>query len=336
MGAISDNTDCGRNFGNYIGDYMKRILITGGCGFIGTNLTAKLLEQGNFVIALDNLYCADRENPEIFSGNPNYQFAERDVREPFDDIVADEIYHLAAPASPTVYMQDTVYTIETIVNGTVNALNCARKNGARLIIASTSEIYGESLIHPQSEEYNGNVKTMCLRACYDEAKRCAETYAYCYFRQYGTNVGVARLFNTYGPHMRLKDGRVVTSFIESCLQGRALHVNGNGLQTRSFCYIDDLIKGLISYMQSDIAGEAINLGNDTEISINTLASVFMEVADKKMQIEYGPSVQNEPQERCPNLTKAKELLAYSYTVPIRDGLESTLRFFKEKFGRTKR
>ena len=312
---------------------MKRILITGGCGFIGTNLAAELLRQGNFVIALDNLYCADRENAERFSGEPNYRFVNRDVRTPFDDIAADEIYHLAAPASPAVYMQDTVYTIGTIVNGTVNALDCARKNNARLIVASTSEIYGESLVRPQNEEYNGNVKTMCLRACYDEAKRCAETYAYCYFRQYGTNVGVARIFNTYGPYMRLKDGRVVTSFIESYLNGEALHINGNGLQTRSFCYIDDLLKGLISYMQSDIVGEAVNLGNDTEIDINTLASVFMEISGGRMRIEYGPPVQNEPQERRPDLTKARTLLQYRYSVPVREGLQSTLRFFEEKYGR---
>lgn len=273
---------------------MKRVLITGGCGFIGTNLAAKLLKEGNFVIALDNLYCADKENAELFTDNPNYLFVNRDVRVPFDDIVADEIYHLVAPASPAVYMQDTVYTIETIVNGTVNALNCARKNNSRLIIASTSEIYGESKIHPQSEEYNGNVKTMCLRACYDEAKRCAETYAYCYFKQYGTNVSIARLFNTYGPYMRLKDGRVVTSFIESYLNNEALHINGNGKQTRSFCYIDDLLKGLISYMKSSIVGEAINLGNDTEIDINTLAAIFMDVSGNKLKIEYGESIQNEP------------------------------------------
>ncbi|MDE7430691.1 MAG: GDP-mannose 4,6-dehydratase [Lachnospiraceae bacterium] len=313
---------------------MKRVLITGGCGFIGTNLAAKLLEEGNFVIALDNLYCADKENAELFADNPNYLFVNRDVREPFDDIVADEIYHLAAPASPAVYMQDTVYTIETIVNGTVNALNCARTNNSRLIIASTSEIYGESLIHPQDEEYNGNVRTMCLRACYDEAKRCAETYAYCYFKQYGINVSIARLFNTYGPYMRLKDGRVVTSFIESYLNHDALHINGNGKQTRSFCYIDDLLKGLISYMQSSIVGEAINLGNDTEIDINTLAAIFMDISGNKLEIEYRSSVQNEPRERQPDLTKARKLLGYDYSIPVQEGLRSTLRYFKEKFEST--
>lgn len=331
MGTVSHCNNISCNFGNYIGGFMKRILITGGCGFIGTNLAAKLLEQGNYVIALDNLYCADNENSELFANNPNHLFLNRDVRMPFEDIVADEIYHLAAPASPAVYMQDTVYTIETIVNGTVNALNCARKNGSRLIVASTSEIYGESLIHPQNEEYNGNVKTMCLRACYDESKRCAETYAYCYFKQYGVNVSIARLFNTYGPHMRLKDGRVVTSFIESYLKGEALHVNGTGNQTRSFCYIDDLLKGLISYMQSSIVGEAINLGNDTEIDINTLASIFMDISGNKMEIEYGDSIQNEPQERRPDLTKAKKLLGYNYSISVQEGLKNTLQFFKDKY-----
>lgn len=309
---------------------MKRILITGGCGFIGTNLTAKLLEEGNCVIALDNLYCADKENAQIFSDNSNYTFLNRDVREPFDDIAADEIYHLAAPASPPVYMQDAIYTMDTIVTGSVNALNCARKNNARLIIASTSEIYGESLIRPQNENYNGNVKTMCLRACYDEAKRCTETYAYCYYKQHGVNVGVARLFNTYGPYMRLKDGRVVTSFIESYLKGQPLRINGNGSQTRSFCYIDDLIKGLIAYMQASIAGEAINLGNDNEIDINTLATIFMDVTGAKCKIEYGVAVENEPHERRPDLSKAKKLLGYTYSVSIQEGLKNTLQYFKDK------
>lgn len=312
---------------------MKRVLITGGCGFIGTNLAAKLLKDGNFVIALDNLYCADKENSQLFADNQNYLFLNRDVRVTFDDIVVDEIYHLAAPASPVVYMRDTVYTIDTIVNGTVNALNCARVNNSRLIIASTSEIYGESLIHPQNEEYNGNVKTLCLRACYDEAKRCAETYAYCYFKQYGVNVSIARLFNTYGPYMRLKDGRVVTSFIEAYLRNEALHINGNGKQTRSFCYIDDLLNGLISYMQSSIVGEAINLGNDTEIDINTLATIFMDIAGHKTEIEYGDSIQNEPKERRPDLTKARKLLNYEYSVPLREGLKDTLRYFEMKFFR---
>lgn len=306
---------------------MKRVLITGGCGFIGTNLAKKLLDEGNFVIALDNLYCADRENSRLYADNPDYQFVERDVREPFDDIAADEIYHLAAPASPAVYMQDTVYTLETIVNGTVNALKCARKNNSRLIIASTSEIYGESLVHPQNENYNGNVKTMCLRASYDESKRCAETYAYCYYKEYGVNVGIARLFNTYGPYMRLKDGRVVTSFVESYLNGEPLHINGDGTQTRSFCYIDDLLKGLVSYMESGVAGEALNLGNDVEIDINTLASIFMDISGGKIAIEYAESVQNEPIARRPDLTKAKKLLGYGYTVPVAEGLKRTLQYF---------
>lgn len=310
---------------------MKRVLITGGCGFIGTNLAAKLLKQGDFVIAFDNLYCADKENAKLFCDNPNYKFIQGDVREPFDYIVADEIYHLAAPASPAVYIQDTIYTIETIVNGTVNALNCARRNNARIVIASTSEIYGESLVHPQNELYNGNVKTMCLRACYDESKRCAETYAYCYFKQYGVNVGVARLFNTYGPYMRLKDGRVVTSFIESYLKNEPLHINGNGKQTRSFCYIDDLLNGLVAYMNSSIVGEAINLGNDTEIDINTLASIFIDISNDNMKIEYGPSVDNEPRERRPDLKKAKELLRYNYNVPVKKGLQMTLKYFKDRY-----
>lgn len=306
---------------------MKRILVTGGCGFIGTNLVKRLLEDGAFVIAMDNLYCSNPKNESLFLSNPNYQFINHDVREPFGDIAVDEIYHLAAPASPKVYMLDTIFTLDTIVKGTVNALECARKNGARIIISSTSEIYGESQINPQNEDYNGNVRPMCLRSSYDEGKRCAETYAYCYYRQYGVNVGIARLFNTYGPHMRLQDGRVITSFVESYLKGKPLYINGNGEQTRSFCYISDLINGLVAYMESDVKGEAINIGNNTEITINTLASTFMEIVGKKLDIKYLASVENEPQIRRPDLTRARELLDYNYTVNLKEGLEKTISFF---------
>ncbi len=307
---------------------MKRVLVTGGCGFIGTNLVKRLLDRGDTVIALDNLYCCDPKNSELFSDNPNYLFLNRDVRDDFSDIRVDEIYHLAAPASPKVYMRDYIYTLDTIVKGTVNALECARKNGARIVISSTSEIYGESQINPQNEDYNGNVKPMCLRSSYDESKRCAETYAYCYYKQYGVNVAVVRIFNTYGPYMSLQDGRVVTSFTESYLNGTPLCINGDGNQTRSFCYVDDLIGGLVSYMESGISGEAINLGNDSEISINTLSEIFMEVVGKELSVKYNSFVENEPYVRCPDLTKAKALLNYNYTVSLRDGLKNTLFYFE--------
>lgn len=308
---------------------MKRILVTGGCGFIGTNLVERLLSNGDYVIALDNLYCSNPENANLFQNNPNYQFIKHDVRNPFTDIKVDEIYHLAAPASPRVYMLDTIFTLDTIVRGTINALDCAKANNARIIISSTSEIYGESQINPQNEDYNGNVKPMCLRSSYDESKRCAETYAYCYYRQYNVNVAVARLFNTYGPHMRLKDGRVVTSFVESYLNKTPLYINGNGTQTRSFCFISDLINGLVDYMSSNIQGEAINIGNDSEISINTLADTFMDVVKQKMPIEYCESVENEPQVRRPDLSKAKKLINYSYNVNLREGLSKTIAYFDE-------
>ena len=304
--------------------------MTGGCGFIGTNLVQRLLERGDYVIAMDNLYCADVANAELFADNPNYRFIHHDVREPFPDVSVDEIYHLAAPASPKVYMLDTVFTLDTIVVGTVNALKFAKAKNARLIISSTSEIYGESQITPQNEDYNGNVKPMCLRSSYDESKRCAETYAFCYHKQYGVNVGVARLFNTYGPYMRLKDGRVVTSFIESYLNGEPLYINGDGSQTRSFCYISDLLDGLVAYMDSGIAGEAINLGNDSEISINTLAEAFMDVVGVRLTVEYCAAVENEPQIRCPDLGKARHLLDYNYTVNLKDGLSKTVEYFMTK------
>ena len=313
---------------------MKRILVTGGCGFIGTNLVERLLERGDYVIAMDNLYCSNPANENIFKDNPNYQFINHDVRDQFPDIAVDEIYHLAAPASPKVYMLDTVFTLDTIVRGTINALDCARKNNARIVISSTSEIYGESQVNPQNEEYNGNVKTMCLRSSYDESKRCAETYAYCYYRQYGVNVGVARLFNTYGPHMRLKDGRVVTSFVESYLNGTPLYINGDGSQTRSFCFISDLLNGLVAYMDSNIAGEAINIGNDSEISINTLAEAFMEIIGEKLPIEYCASVENEPQVRRPDLTKARKLINYNYSVSLKEGLAKTIAYFNSLAGKS--
>lgn len=308
---------------------MKRILVTGGCGFIGTNLVERLLARGDYVIAMDNLYCSNPANANLFHDNPNYQFINHDVREPFSNITVDEIYHLAAPASPKVYMLDTVFTLDTIVRGTVNALDCARANNARIVISSTSEIYGESQVNPQNEDYNGNVRTMCLRSSYDESKRCAETYAYCYYRQYGVNVGVARLFNTYGPHMRLKDGRVVTSFIESYLNGTPLYINGDGSQTRSFCFISDLLNGLIAYMDSNIAGEAINIGNDSEISINTLANTFMDIIGEQLPIEYCASVENEPQVRRPDLAKARKLINYNYSVSLKEGLSKTISYFND-------
>ncbi|MBQ7383888.1 MAG: GDP-mannose 4,6-dehydratase [Clostridia bacterium] len=310
---------------------MKRILVTGGCGFIGTNLVKRLLSRGDYVIALDNLYCSDISNSEIFQDNPNYLFLNRDVRDSFDDIRVDQIYHLAAPASPKIYMKDSIYTLDTIVKGTLNALECAKKNGARIIISSTSEIYGESQINPQNEDYNGNVQPMCLRSSYDESKRCAETYAYCYYKQYGTDVGVARLFNTYGPYMSLQDGRVVTSFIESYINKEPLYINGDGNQTRSFCYIDDLIDGLIAYMDSNISGEAVNLGNDSEITINTLADVFMDIVGEKLRIEYKAAVENEPYIRRPDLSKAQRLLNYSYKAALRDGLKNTLDYFEKNY-----
>lgn len=308
---------------------MKRILVTGGCGFIGTNLVKRLLARGDYVIAMDNLYCSNPANENLFQDNPNYQFINHDVRNHFPDVTVDEIYHLAAPASPKVYMLDTVFTLDTIVRGTVNALDCARANNARIIISSTSEIYGESQVNPQNEDYNGNVRTMCLRSSYDESKRCAETYAYCYYRQYGVNVGVARLFNTYGPYMRLKDGRVVTSFIESYQNGKPLYINGDGSQTRSFCFISDLLNGLISYMDSNIAGEAINIGNDSEISINTLANIFMEIVGEQLPIKYCVSVENEPQVRRPDLAKARMLINYNYSVSLKDGLSKTISYFND-------
>ena len=307
---------------------MSDVPITGGLGFIGTNLALRLLKQGHHVIAIDNLYCTSEDRIGVFRDFGDFEFLKHDVSDGFDDVRADLIFHLAAPASPVRYSKSPVYTIDTILNGTRNALECARANSARLVIASTSEIYGECQEHPQNESYNGNVHTMSVRASYDESKRCAETMAYCHHVEYGTNVVCARIFNTYGPYMQIDDGRVMTSFISSYLRSEPLRINGSGNQTRAFCYIDDLLDGLCALAHSGYRGIAVNLGNPKETSVLELAELFEEICGRKFDRVHEPAMEHEPVNRCPDISFAKKNLDFSPKIDLRTGIERTIRYFE--------
>ena len=307
---------------------MSRILVTGGLGFIGTNLTLRLLKSGDEVVVIDNAYTSSLERISAFEEYDGFEFINQDVTTPFDELNVDGIYHLAAPASPIKYSRNPAYTVRTIVEGAFNALECARNNDCRILVASTSEIYGECEEHPQSETYNGNVCTMSTRACYDEAKRCAETVSFCYHETYGVNVVCPRIFNTYGPYMQLDDGRVMTSFISSLLKSEPLRIFGDGEQTRSFCYIDDLLDGLELVFSSSLKGKAINIGNDFEISINKLADIFEEICGRSFERIYEKRMDHEPMNRCPDLSLIRNTLGYRPRMNIRDGLIRMVEFYR--------
>lgn len=306
---------------------MKRILVTGGAGMIGSNLIEKLLEdENNSVIVLDNFFTSEQRNVRLFKDNPRYIFVEQDVQMPFDDIKADEIYHLAAPASPFHYQKDAIYTLRAIVIGTINALECARKNDAKILVASTSEVYGQPLEHPQKETYFGNVHTTGIRACYDEGKRCGETLCADYVRQYHLCVKIARIFNTYGPYMAVNDGRVVSEFVVRTILDKTLFVNGDGTQTRSFCYVSDLVSGLMRFMSSEESGP-INLGNPCEITILELLECIRKIAGKEPDIKYREMPEDDPDKRRPDISKAIQLLGWRPAVSLEAGLKKTYEYF---------
>jgi UDP-glucuronate decarboxylase len=307
----------------------KRVLVTGGAGFLGSHLCERLLAAGHIVICLDNLFTGRRANIEHLLGNRHFEFMRHDVNEKFI-LEVDQIYHLACPASPIHYQRNPVRTIRTCVEGTLLALECAREVGARLLLASTSEVYGDPSVHPQTEDYRGDVNPIGPRACYDEGKRCAEALAVSYARQYDVQVRIARIFNTYGPRMQEDDGRVISNFIVQSLRGAPITIYGDGRQTRSFCYVDDLIEAFLRFMEADTDASPVNLGNPTETTIGELARTIRDMCKSQTQITFEPLPVDDPTRRCPDITRAKQLLGWAPQVPLAVGLERTIADFRAR------
>ena len=305
-----------------------RALVTGGAGFIGSHLCERLLNDGYDVLCVDNYYSSTKDNIAHLLDNPRLEVIRHDVTFPLY-VEVDEIYHLACPASPIHYQRDPVQTTKTAVHGSINMLGLAKRTGAKILTTSTSEVYGDPAVHPPIEDYWGNVNPIGPRACYDEGKRAAETLFFDYHRQHGLKIKVARLFNTYGPRMHPHDGRVVSNFVVSALGGTPLTVYGEGQQTRSFQYIDDLIEGLLALMHSpDEVTGPINLGNPGEFTIAQLADLVIEQTGATGGIEYRPLPQDDPVRRQPDITKAKEILGWEPTIPLADGLARTIEYFR--------
>ncbi len=305
-----------------------RILVTGGAGFIGSHLIDRLMAQGHEVLCLDNFYTGDKRNIVKWIGNPYFELIRHDITEPIR-LEVDQIYHLACPASPVHYQNNPVKTIKVNVLGTLYMLGLAKRVNARILLASTSEVYGDPDVHPQPEEYRGNVSCTGLRACYDEGKRVAETLAFEYHREHKTDIRVARIFNTYGPRMLENDGRVVSNFIVQALKGTPLTVYGDGSQTRSFCYVSDLVEGLMRLMNGDYIGP-VNLGNPGEYTILELAQMIQGMINPDAELVYKPLPQDDPKQRQPDITKAKTYLGWEPTIPLKDGLELAIKDFAER------
>ena len=304
---------------------MKRILVAGGAGFIGFHLTKKLLEEGNYVICIDNFLTGQKNNINF---KKNFKFIEYDIIRPID-IKVDEIYNLACPASPKQYFKYPIYTTKISVIGTLNLLELASKYNAKYLQASTSEVYGDPEVHPQVEEYRGNVNPIGPRACYDEGKRCAETLCSDFKREKNLDIKIVRIFNTYGPNMALNDGRVVSNFIIQALKNENITIYGDGTQTRSFCYVSDLVDGLIKMMNSNLMGP-INLGNPSEFTILELAKKIINLTNSKSKIIFKPLPEDDPKQRKPDITKAKKYLNWEPKVSLEEGLVKTIEYFKEK------
>jgi UDP-glucuronate decarboxylase len=307
---------------------LKRVLVTGGAGFIGSHVCERLLAEGHDVLAVDNFYSSTRDNIASLRDNPRFELLRHDVTFPLY-VEVDEIYHLACPASPVHYQRDPVQTTKTAVHGSINMLGLAKRTGARILLTSTSEVYGDPAVHPQSEDYWGNVNPIGPRACYDEGKRAAETLFFDYRRQHDLDIKVVRLFNTYGPRMHPEDGRVVSNFIMCALRGEPLTVYGDGEQTRSFCYVDDLVEGLVRMMATphEVTGP-INLGNPGEFTMNELATEVISIVGVDPGRVNLPLPQDDPVRRRPDITRAKETLAWEPTIALREGLERTVEHFR--------
>ena len=307
----------------------KRILVTGGAGFLGSHLCAKLIEQGNEVICVDNLFTGTKRNIYPLLEKIDFEFMRHDITFPLY-LEVDEIYNLACPASPIHYQNDPVQTTKVNVHGAINMLGLAKRVKAKIFQASTSEVYGDPEVHPQPESYRGNVNPIGPRSCYDEGKRCAETLFFDYLRQHRLPIKIARIFNTYGPNMHPYDGRVVSNFILQALQNKPLTVYGDGTQSRSFCYVDDLIDGFLRLMQSsdDFTGP-VNLGNPVEFTMLELAEQVRELTNSKSEIQFEPLPEDDPKQRQPDITLAKKKLNWEPTVPLRHGLEKTIAYFAD-------
>lgn len=309
---------------------MKKILVTGGAGFIGSHLCRRLLKDGHQVFCLDNMFTGTYDNIGELYSNPNFEFINANVIYPLH-LQVDRIYNLACPASPVHYQYDPIMTTKTSFMGALNVLDLARKCGARVLQASTSEIYGDPLMHPQREEYRGNVSTIGPRACYDEGKRIAETLFFDYKRQYNVDIRVIRIFNTYGPNMLENDGRVVSNFIVQALRNRDITIYGDGTQTRSFCYVDDLVEGMIATMEKDDFHGPVNLGNPQEMTILELAEMIVEKTGSASRIVYRDLPVDDPVKRKPDIELAKRELGWEPKVPLSEGLDRTIAYFKSRY-----
>ncbi len=310
----------------------NRVLVTGGAGFLGSHLCDRLIKDGNDVICLDNLFTGSKDNIRHLLGNPYFEFIRHDITQPVY-IECDQIYNLACPASPKWYQKDPIYTFQTSVYGAMNCLGLAKRTGARVLQASTSEIYGDPDIHPQPESYWGNVNTIGIRSCYDEGKRAAETLFFDYHRKHDIEIKVMRIFNTYGPRMDTGDGRVVSNFIVQALNGEDITIYGDGEQTRSFCYVDDLIEGMVRLMNSraEFTGP-VNIGNPGEFSIRELADLIIELTGSKSKIINKPLPSDDPKQRKPLIDLARKELTWEPSVQLREGLVRTIAYFSELMG----
>lgn len=306
---------------------MKTILVTGGAGFLGSHLCDRLINEGNKVICVDNLYTGSLENIKHLMDNPNFSFKEHDVIEPMD-VTVDQIYNLACPASPPHYQADPIKTAKISVFGALNLLELAKKNNARILQASTSEVYGDPQVHPQPESYRGYVNTIGIRSCYDEGKRMAETLFFDYHRQHNVDIRVMRIFNTYGPRMNPNDGRVVSNFIVQAINGEDITIYGDGTQTRSFCYVDDLIEGMYRLMNTEDFTGPVNIGNPGEFTMLELAKKVIELTGSKSQLVYRPLPSDDPLQRKPVIELAKDKLDWEPTIMLEEGLKKTIEYFK--------
>lgn len=313
-------------------DSRKRILVTGGAGFLGSHLVDALLQQGHEVLCVDNLFTGTKRNIEHLHGHSRFEFVRHDITFPLF-VEVDEIYNLACPASPVQYQHDPVQTTKTSVHGAINVLGLAKRLKCRVLQASTSEVYGDPAVHPQTEEYWGHVNPIGPRSCYDEGKRCAETLFFDYHRQHALNIKVARIFNTYGPRMHRADGRVVSNFILQALQGAPITLYGDGNQTRSFCYVDDLIDGLMRLMDSPASFTGpVNLGSPVEFSMRELAELVITETQSSSQLSMLPLPQDDPKQRQPDISLAKEQLGWTPAVQLSEGLRPTVAYFRQLIG----
>jgi UDP-glucuronate decarboxylase len=305
-----------------------RILVTGGAGFLGSHLCDRLINEGHEILCLDNFFTGRKQNISHLMQNPKFELIRHDVTEPFR-VEVDQIYNLACPASPPHYQYNPIKTTKTSVMGAINTLGLAKRVRARAFLASTSEVYGDPTVHPQSESYWGNVNTIGLRSCYDEGKRCAETLYFDYLRQNGVEIRVVRIFNTYGPRMLADDGRVVSNFIVQALKGENLTVYGDGSQTRSFCYVDDLIEGFVRLMNQDETAGPVNIGNPGEFTMLELAELVLKKVGGKSKITNLPLPADDPKQRRPDITLAKDVLGWEPKIPLDQGLDRTIEYFRQ-------